>query len=69
MPAQPPFLMPMRSPAPATPFSAVKALMRSAARSVRLITWGFGLAVLMKLVSKILKDRRCTVGASHATPI
>ena len=47
MPAQPPFLMPMRSPPVPAPFSARMALMRSAARSVSFITWGLGRAVLM----------------------
>ena len=50
MPAQPPFLTPMRRPAAPVPFSAVMALMRSAARSDSFITCGLGLGVLMQVV-------------------
>src|SRR5262245_9023291 len=57
MPAQPPFLTPMRTPAPPAPLLARLMLMRSAARSVKVMTCGlrrgadFGRSGLM-LVSR-----------------
>jgi hypothetical protein len=48
MPAQPPFLTPMRAPTTFVPFATMIALMRSAAASVSVITLGRGRGLLMR---------------------
>ena len=67
MPAQPPFLTPMRSPAVPAPFSTMMDRMRAAARSVSFITWGLGLGVLMPSSREVVSG--CSPSSGPLTSI
>src|SRR5207302_5013916 len=66
MPAQPPFLTPTRTPTTSLAAFAITYLMRSAAASVSLITWGLGRGLAISSGPSCLCRVAPYVGSSHA---